>query len=456
MLSEKTISPLLIFSVLITLAAASLQAQKYDADRVQEYLDARVDRDLNQSIIVGVIDISGEKYLTAGQVSANDPRPPKPEDVFEIGAVSQAFTATATSALVVDRQLLWSQPVNAFVPKEVSVPRFMNMPLLLMHLGTHTSGLPHNPPNLQPKDVNDPFADYSQLDLYIGITVLGMTIPPGQEYQNSMLGYGLLGDVLSLRTNKPFSEVIETYVSRPLALKDTSATIDPEKMIPGHNGLQVVPNWHWDSLVGGGGLYSSARDLLRFVAANLGMVKVDQDDARALRMTQNVYIRTSMPNTSVCYGWHMTQKGMQSVYWQSGKTGGYACFIGFNPITRTGCVILTNTAQSLDDVGFYILDPEQFPLPAPPPSGILPIKQLKKYLGTYKVGPDAEIHITNDGGKLYAQIPGQPSYRVYPVGKNEFAYATGDVRIKFNDARGTVDSLTMVIGLKTISGRRVK
>ncbi|WP_309396039.1 serine hydrolase [Cerasicoccus maritimus] len=446
----------MIFSAILTFCAPALSAQQFEPQRVQDYIDALVDRDLNQSIIVGVLDLSGENYYTAGEVSATDARAPKPEDVFEIGAVTQAFTATAASELVVKRQLTWAQPVNAFTPKEVKVPRFMNMPLLLMHLATHTSGLPHNPPNLQPENVNDPFADYSQLDLYIAITVLGMTIPPGQEYQNSMLGYGLLGDVLTLRTNKSFEEVIETYVTRPLALKETSATLDPAKMVPGHNGKQVVPNWHWDAMAGGGGLYSSARDLLRFAAANMGMVKLDADDKRALAMTQNVYIRTSMPNTSVCYGWHMTQKSMQPVYWQSGKTGGYAAFLGFNPNTRTACVILTNSAQQLDDVAFYVLDPEQFPLPKPPPSGIRPVKQLKKYLGTYKVGPDAELVITNDGGKLYAQIPGQPSYRVYPTGTNEFAYATGDVRIIFNDQKGKVDTLTMVIGLKKISGRRVK
>ncbi len=456
MLSEKTISPLLIFSLLVAFFCAPLSAEKYDASRVQEYIDALVDRDLNQSIIVGVIDLSGQNYLTAGQISKDDPRPPKPDDQFEIGSVSNVFTATATSALVVDRQLTWSQPVNAFIPDYVNTPHFGHLPLLLMHLATHTSGLPHNPPNLQPANPLDPFADFSHHHVYMGITVIGLTIPPGQEYQFSMFGYGLLGHVLTLRTNKTYGEVIDTYVSRPLALKDTTASPDPEKMIPGHNGRQVVPNWHWDGLAGGGAICSSARDLLRFVAANMQMIKLDTDDIRAIKTTQNVYMKTSMPNTSVCYGWHLTQKGLAPIYWQNGKTAGYSAYVGFNPSTRTGCVVLSNSGQGLDDVGFYILDPEQYPLPKPPPSGIRPVKQLRNYVGVYRVGPDADIIITNDGGKLYAQIPGQPSYRVYPVGPNDFAYATGDVRISFNENRGRVDSLTMMIGLKKINGKRVQ
>ncbi|MBK1859774.1 serine hydrolase [Cerasicoccus arenae] len=435
---------------------SSLSAQTFDAKRVQDYIDARVDRELNQSIIVGVISLSGEKYFTAGEVSAKDPRPPKPEDVFEIGAVTDIFTATAAASLVVDRQITWMQPVNAYLPEYVGTPHFGHLPLQLVHLVTHTSGLPHNPPNLQPKDVSDPFADFTNDHTYVAISVIGLTIPPGSEYRFSMLGYGLLGHVLTLRTGQTFNELIQTRVSQPLTLQDTTAVLDPAKMVPGHQGLQEVPNWHWDGLAGGGGLYSSARDLLRLTAANMSMIKLDKDDERAVRTTQNVFTKTSMPNTMIGYGWHVTRKALQAVYWQNGKTGGYAAFVGFNPSTKTGCVVLTNSAQGLDDVGFYILDPEQYPLPKPPPSGLRPAKQLMKYEGTYQVGPDAKIDITRDGEKLYAQIPGQPRYRVYPVGKNEFAYATGDVRIIFDDSKRGVNGITMLIGLKKIQGKRIK
>lgn len=453
---EKKISRLL-FIALSILAAPLSHAQKYEPKKVQEYIDARVDRDLNQSIIVGVIDLSGERYFTAGKVSAADPRPPKPEDVFEIGAVTNVFTATAASSLVIDRQITWTQDVATFLPDYVATPHFGRIPLQLVHLSTHTSGLPHTPPNLQPKDVNDPFADFTDDHTYVAISVIGLTIPPGQEYRFSMLGYGLLGHVLENRTGLEYPEIIEKTIVRPLALKDTSAKLDPAKMVPGHQGNQQVPNWHWDGLAGGGGLYSSARDLLRFVAANLQMVKVDKEFQRALLSTHNVFTKTSMPNTSIGYGWHVTRKAIGAVYWQNGKTGGYASYIGFNPGTKTGCVILTNTALELDDVGFYILDPENFPLPKPPPSGLMPAKELQKYEGIYQVGPDALINITRDGGKLYAQIPGQPSYRIYPTGKDEFVYASGDVRVRFNpDRKGSVDSLTLVIGLKQINGKRVK
>jgi len=453
---EKKISAWAFWLSAALLSGGLLSAEPFNPEKVQQYIDARVNADLNQSIIVGVISLAGEQYFTAGQVAPAIPRPPKPDDVFEIGAVTNVFTAAAAASLVVDRQITWLQPVNAFVPDYVAVPSFGHLPLQLVHLVTHTSGLPNRPPNLQPKDENDPFADYTADHMYVLISVYGLTIPPGQEYRFSTLGYGLLGHVLTLRTNQSYDQLIKTRVARPLALRETSATLDPQKIVPGHQGVAPVPNWRWDALAGGGGLYSSARDCLRFAAANMGMVRIDKDDQRALLSTQNAYKKTSMPSTMIGYGWHITRKGLGPVYWQNGKTGGYAAFIAFNPATKTGCVILTNSAVPLDELGFYVCDPEYFPLPEPAPSGKRPSYVLQRYAGAYQVGPDAVLIITQEDGKLFAEIPGEPKYRVYPVGRDLFAYAVGDVSLQFRMGRSRAESVSVQIGMKQMQGHRIQ
>ncbi|MGE9296152.1 MAG: serine hydrolase [Puniceicoccales bacterium] len=457
MLYEKKIVPPRLLLVFFSLFGATLMAQNYDPERLQEYIDARVGSDLNQSIIVGVTSLSGERFFTAGKVSADNPREPKPDDVFEIGGVTNVFTAAAAASMVVDRQITWLQPVNAYLPDYVAVPSFGHLPLQLVHLVTHTSGLPNIPPNLQPEDEKDPMAGYTFDHLYVLISVYGLKIPPGEVYQYSTMGYGLLGHVLTLRANQTYDELIQTRVARPLALKETTAVLNPDTVVPGHQGLETVPNWHWgNGIVGGGGLYSSARDLLRFVGAQMQMMKLEKDDQRALLSTQNAYKQTSMPSTMVGYGWHITRKDLGAVYWQNGKTGGYAAYVGFNPSRRTGCVILTNSAVPIDELGFYVLDPENFPLPEPPPTGIRPARTLEQYLGVYQVGPDVQLIITRDGGKLYAEISGEPKYRIYPMGKDEFAYATGNVRIFFKTGPREAEAVSVRIGMKQMQGRRVK
>jgi CubicO group peptidase (beta-lactamase class C family) len=45
---------------------------------------------------------------------------------------------------------------------------------------------------------------------------------------------------------------------------------------------------------------------------------------------------------------------------QSG-TGGYASFIGFDPVERVGVIVLANSAVSVFDLGFHLID-QRYPL----------------------------------------------------------------------------------------------
>ena len=40
----------------------------------------------------------------------------------------------------------------------------------------------------------------------------------------------------------------------------------------------------------------------------------------------------------------------------NGATGGFRSFVGFVPATHTGVVVLSNSARSVDALGFRILD----------------------------------------------------------------------------------------------------
>jgi CubicO group peptidase (beta-lactamase class C family) len=42
--------------------------------------------------------------------------------------------------------------------------------------------------------------------------------------------------------------------------------------------------------------------------------------------------------------------------WHGGGTGGYRALIAFEPATRLGIVLLSNSATGADDIGFHLLD----------------------------------------------------------------------------------------------------
>jgi len=63
-------------------------------------------------------------------------------------------------------ELTLSDPVAKYLPSEVKVPERAGRSITLLDLSTHTSGLPRLPSNLQPRDLADPYADYTVERLY--------------------------------------------------------------------------------------------------------------------------------------------------------------------------------------------------------------------------------------------------------------------------------------------------
>src|SRR5262249_667750 len=132
-------------------------------------------------------------------------------------------------------------------------------------------------------------------------------------------------------------------------------------------GLAPVENWDIPTLAGAGALRSTANDMLTFLAANLGFIKtpLEQD------MADEVSVRrpAGAPDMEIAYAWHIQTKGGNSIIWHNGGTGGYRTYMGYDPKTRVGVVVLANisTPAGEDDIGRHLLDPS-YPLAkvAPP------------------------------------------------------------------------------------------
>jgi len=59
------------------------------------------------------------------------------------------------------------------------------------------------------------------------------------------------------------------------------------------------------------------------------------------------------------YGWlisTLNEQTNQPVIWANGGTGGFRSFIGMVKDTETGIVILSNSANSVDEMAFEILE----------------------------------------------------------------------------------------------------
>ena len=175
----------------------------------------------------------------------------------------------------------------------------------------------------------------------------------------SSLGVGLLGDLLARRENTDYESLVRGRIIAPLGMRDTAITLTLEqraRLSPGHTTAWTrAPNWDLPVLVGCAGLKSDADDMLTFLAANLGYDHSPLDPALASMLS--VERPTDWPSDHQAIGWIVSQTGMGEVVHHEGETAGYRTYIAFDPVRKTGIVLLANahTQVDLGDVGDLIL-----------------------------------------------------------------------------------------------------
>jgi serine-type D-Ala-D-Ala carboxypeptidase/endopeptidase len=353
-------------------AAAQTPAQSTmpSDSEIRQILADRIDvQRQSVGIAVGVIGPEGRRVVAYGHPEQGDARPLNGDTIFEIGSVTKVFTSLLLADMVQRGEVALDDPMAKFLPAGVKMPERNGRAITLVDLATHTSGLPRLPTNLQIKDVNNPYENYSVEDLYKFLSSYQLTRDIGSQYEYSNLGGGLLGHGLALRAGMSYEALVRSRICDPLGMDSTRITLALEmkaRLAVGHNpGLEAVENWDLPTLAGAGALRSSANDMLKFLAANLGYVKSPLAPAMAAML--KVRRPTGQPGLDIALGWHIFTTNGKQIVWHNGGTGGYRSFMGFDPKAGIGVVVLSNsfTTAGIDDIGRHLLDASA-PLAVPP------------------------------------------------------------------------------------------
>ena len=317
-------------------------------------------------IVAGVIEPKGTRVVAYGSLDQGDKRPLNGDTIFEIGSVTEVFTSLLLTDMVRRGEVALTDPVAKYLPQGVKVPERGGRRITLEDLSTHTSGLPRLPSNLKPANPANPYADYSDARLYEFLSTYKMWRDIGSGFEYSNLGGGLLGHALARRAGMSYEALVTSRIAQPLGMRSTGITLSAEmkaRLAVGHNAsLAAVPNFDYQALAGSGALRSSANDLLLLVAASLGYAKSPLAPAMAAML--KVRRPTTIPGTEMALGWVVASDG---IVWRNGSTAGYRSFVGYEPKSRAGVVVLSNTFTNtgLNDIGMHLLD-VRIPLATPP------------------------------------------------------------------------------------------
>ena len=342
----------LFFGLFFSLAFA----QKTLPEDVVKSIQARIEYGHSPSIVVGIIDQDGPQYYLFGAKTVGGQAVDE-HTLYEIGSISKTFTGILLAQMSLDGQLSTDDPAQKYLPESVKMPVRGGQQITLGHLSDHTSGLPRLPSNLAPKDLSNPYADYSYEQLYAFLNAYTLPRDIGEKYEYSNLAQGLLGHILSLKAGSTYEALMIRKVAKPLGMKETSITLD-EKMqrnlALGHSQGVVVSNWDLPTLAGAGAIRSSLHDMLRYMAANMGLKKSKLYPA--MQLAQQPRHDKAGNGTRVGLGWHITKGAEGDVVLHTGGTGGYRTFAGFCPQTGKGVVVLTNSDKGAEDIGVHLLN----------------------------------------------------------------------------------------------------
>jgi CubicO group peptidase (beta-lactamase class C family) len=453
---------MIVTSALVLLAAAALSGA-LDTGELEKLLLNRTGEGRKAvGIVVGLADASGERFLASGAAAPGGTALPGADTVYEIGSITKVFTALVLADMAVRGEVGLDDPVAKFLPAAATLPERDGKKITLRDLSHQISGLPRMPDNIKPADGADPYVDYGADRLYAFLAKVKLARSIGEKYEYSNLGVGLLGHALALRAGMGYGELVRRRILEPLGMADTAVALDARlqaRLAPGSGpNLGPVKNWNFDVLAPAGALRSTARDMLKFLTAAMGLRETPLRAAFDLMLKEEH--PTGVPDLTIGLGWHVWRKYGTEIVWHNGGTGGYRSFAGFDPARKAAVVVLCNTAFDVDDLGLYALEPKwpvgRFRPPVARTAVALEAKALEAFAGEYEIEPGVAVAVTAADGRLRIKSPGQPEVFYQPWSPTEFFRPGGRELTFFRDAAGAVTRLELYNEGRVFGAKKIK
>lgn len=349
------------------LALLALGSAAHADDTLQTRVDETIRPLMAEHAIAGMavaITHNGQAhYFNYGVARLDDPQPVSSDTLFEIGSLSKPLTATLAALAQATGKLTLADSAGQHWP-ELQGSQLEHASLL--NLGTYTAG---GLPLQFPDNVIDPA---SMLDYY---RQWQPEYAAGTHRRYSNPSIGLLGMLAAKSMGQPFPTLMEGMLFPALGMSHSYIQV-PTAQLPRYAFGYSKDNQPLRVTAGmldaeAYGVKTNARDMLRFVQANLNPAGLNKDLQRAIAMTHTGYYRVGEMTQGL--GWERypypislerLQAGnspamalesqpatrlappesepSDTLFNKTGSTGGFGAYAVFVPSQNLGLVMLAN------------------------------------------------------------------------------------------------------------------
>jgi beta-lactamase class C len=353
-----------------TMVAAMTVARAQDAD-IETLVRREVQAILPADAIGGAavaVRISGKTmFFNFGLADVAGKRPITADSLFNTASLRKVFEATLLAQAVQQGEMRLDDPVSRYVTELEHGGTIRRV--TVGHLASHMSGL------LLPQD-HDPWPDWGY-SLPEFIATLNAWEPdpehtPGKQPMYTHAGYVLLQLALERRFGMPIGKLLHERILKPLGLSSTVLPATGEdghaELAPallrravqgyGENGTPIgAPGnqqgyYHFP---GTGQMFSSARDLARFLVFNLDEARPPRSLRAAMALSHRP-VAAYGPRNAQALAWEVNSGTEPPIVEKNAGLNNTSGYLGMVPAKKLGMVILTNRGnQNPAEVGRRIL-----------------------------------------------------------------------------------------------------
>ena len=309
-------------------------------------------------LVVAVVqEGSVPRFLAHGVADLASGRPVGAETVFRVASLTKVFTAVAVMQLVEQGLVDLDAPAADYLRAFRLVPTSADFrPVTVRHLLTHSGGVGYwrrrsdllRHPGLGSGDTARsilPLSEYYRDGLPVAVQ-------PGTRWAYSNHGFAALGQIVADVSREPLDSYLRRHVFRPLGMEDTGLVLTEKlraRLATGYvlrRGRLAAVRVREVPTPGGGGCYSTARDLARFVTAMLHGGAGDHGRVLAVETVASMFDAHFRPDPRVAGAGLGVDRHEEQGRTLLGKTGilsGFLSAISWSPEQRVGVVVLGNT-----------------------------------------------------------------------------------------------------------------
>lgn len=413
-----------------------------------EFIDRSLKREDSEARPgVAVLIARGDDVLYSGAVglaSVEHGVPITTDTKFRIGSVSKQFTAASILKLKDAGKLKLEDTLSKYV---TDFPR--GDEVTIHHMLTHTSGLKNYTSDAD--FFETAASEVDTMDMVAEFKKAGFDSEPGEKFAYCNTGYYLLCHIVEQVSGQSFGDYMKESFFVPLKMKDTGTHESSGVYLHEATGYSMEDDkvtkaldWDMSRARGAGDIYSTVNDLHKWNRGVFGGKVLSKDSLDLahqiqIEMEDDGAADVSSMEMPYGYGWMIDKhRGLNRV-WHSGGLNGFVSQLAYYPDQEVTVVALHNAFPSIDafnpgvianKMAEVFLYEEMEARPQFEIDQDVDPETYDDYVGQYDYG-GAVMTVTRDGGKLMAQLTGQPNFQIFPSGDDKFFWKVVNAQAEF-------------------------